>query len=210
VQNGVVTNAEDGAVKSKRVAIYARVSTDQQTSDNQVLQLREMADRHGWVIVYEYIDHGVSGSKGRERRPQFDAMLKAAMQRKFDLVAAWSIDRLGRSLNTLVLALDDLHKKGVDLYLHQQQLDTTTSMGMAMFQMCGVFAQLERAMIQERVKAGLSRARAQGKRLGRPSVAPSVVSKVKARRRKGQGILSIAKALGIGTGTVQRIVGESR
>jgi DNA invertase Pin-like site-specific DNA recombinase len=122
---------------------------------------------------------------------------------------SWSVDRLGRSLQHLVTFLGEIHAKGVDLYLHQQGVDTSTPAGKALFQMCGVFAEFERSMIQERVKAGLARARAQGKTLGRPRVAASIERKVRTRRTKGMGIKAIARKLGIGTGTVQRIVKEA-
>jgi DNA invertase Pin-like site-specific DNA recombinase len=154
--------------KPKRVALYARVSTDAQTTENQLRQLRAVAERHGWSVVAEYIDHGISGAKSREHRPQFDALLHGVARREFDMIAAWSVDRLGRSLQDLLAFLLELQSKRVDLYLHQQALDTSTPMGKAMFQLCGVFAELERSIIQERVKAGLERARAKGKILGRP------------------------------------------
>lgn len=207
--NGPVTQAEDETMKTKRVAIYARVSTDLQTTENQLAELRAWSARAGHEVVAEYVDHAVSGAKGRDQRPQFDRLTNGATRREFDVVAAWSVDRLGRSLQHLVAFLDEIHGSKVDLYLHQQGIDTTTAAGKALFQMCGVFAEFERSMIQERVKAGLARARAQGKRLGRPRVAPGVVSKVKARRRKGMGMISIAVQLGIGVGTVQRIVRET-
>jgi DNA invertase Pin-like site-specific DNA recombinase len=200
------SNPED-EMKLKRVAIYARVSTDQQTTENQLSELKAWAKRAGHVVVAEFVDHAVSGTKGRNGRPQFDALQKAALRRECDIIAAWSVDRLGRSLQHLVAFLDEIHASKVDLYLHQQGIDTTTPAGKALFQMCGVFAEFEHAMIQERVKAGLARARAQGKRLGRPPVSPGIVSKVRARRRKGKGIIAIAKDLGIGVSTVQRIVG---
>jgi DNA invertase Pin-like site-specific DNA recombinase len=143
--------------------LYARVSTDQQTSRNQLRELRAVAERMGWVVVEEYVDHGLSGANDRDKRPAFDRMLTAAVRREFDVLAAWSVDRLGRSLQHLVRFLDEIHSKRIDLYLHQQGIDTTTPAGKALFQMCGVFAEFERSMIQERVKAGLARARARGK-----------------------------------------------
>lgn len=199
----------NAARKAKRVAIYARVSTDGQTVNNQLRELRAVAERHGWQVVAEFCDRGISGAKGREGRPQFDAMLKAAVRREFDLIAAWSVDRLGRSLQHLVDFLSDIHAKGVDLYLHQQGIDTTTPTGRAMFQMCGVFAEFERAMIRERVNAGLARARAQGKTLGRPTVGPKVEAAIRRERAKRKGIRKIARELGVGVGTVQRVVGAA-
>jgi len=190
----------------KRVAIYARISTDDQTTEDQLRDLREVAARNGWEVVQEYVDKGISGSKGRDKRPQFDALIKDAMRKKFDLIAAWSVHRLGRSLRDLVEFLGDIGETKVGLYLHQQGVDTTTPGGKALFQMAGMFAEFERSMIVERTKAGLQRARAQGKTLGRPRVSTDVVKAVKAARATGKGMLAIAKELGIGTGTVQRIV----
>jgi DNA invertase Pin-like site-specific DNA recombinase len=154
----------------KRAAFYLRVSTQDQTTSNQERELRQVAERMGCEIVRVYKDHGISGAKGRDKRPAFDALCKDATQRKFDMVMAWSVDRLGRSLQDLIGFLSELHALRIDLYLHQQGLDTTTPAGKAMFQMMGVFAEFERAMIQERVRAGLRRARAEGKVLGRPRI----------------------------------------
>ena len=122
--------------RPKRVAIYARVSTDHQTTANQITALREVADRHGWHVIAEFVDKGISGAKGRADRPQFDALLKAVARREVDLIAAWSVDRLGRSLTHLLSFLEELNDKRVDLYLHQQGLDTSTAAGRALFQMC--------------------------------------------------------------------------
>ena len=192
--------------QTKRAAIYARVSTDQQTTANQLTELRAAAKRMGWKIVEEFLDDGVSGAKGRDQRPAFDRLCKAAVRREFDIIMAWSVDRLGRSLRHLVDFLGEIHAKGVDLYLHQQGIDTTTPAGKALFQMCGVFAEFERAMIQERVKAGLARARAQGKKLGRPRVASAVERAIHKARAKGRGIKKIAREVGVGVGTVQRVL----
>ena len=192
----------------RRAAMYIRVSTDGQTVDNQRLELEQAAEQAGWEIVGVYDDNGVSGAKSREDREAFDRLCKDATRRQFDVVMAWSVDRLGRSLQDLVAFLSELHAVGVDLYLHQQGIDTTTPAGKAMFQMMGVFAEFERSMIQERVKAGLNRARAQGKTLGRPKVAKSVEKAVLAARAKGTGKRKIARQLGIGVGTVSRILSE--
>jgi DNA invertase Pin-like site-specific DNA recombinase len=140
-----------------------------QTTENQERELQAIAERIGWTVVKVYRDQGVSGAKSRQDRPAFDALCKDASRRQFDLIAAWSVDRLGRSLPDLVGFLTEIHALGVNLFLHQQGVDTTTPAGKALFQMMGVFAEFERAMIQERVKAGLQRAKAQGKVLGRPS-----------------------------------------
>lgn len=192
-----------------KVAIYVRVSTNEQTTENQVRELESWADRAGHEIVAVYDDNGISGAKGREYRVEFDKLLKGAVRREFDLVAAWSVDRLGRSLQDLIGFLQELHGAGVDLYLHQQALDTTTPSGRAMFQMMGVFAEFERSMISERVKSGLERAKANGKTLGRPKVSDDVEEQILSLRSEGKGMLAIARELGIGTSTVQRVVGQS-
>jgi DNA invertase Pin-like site-specific DNA recombinase len=194
---------------AKKVALYSRVSTDRQTTENQLLELRAVADRHGWVIVDEYIDQGISGAKGRDQRPEFDRLLKDAARKRFDLIASWSVDRLGRSLQDLVGFLSEIHAKKVDLYLHQQGMDTTTPAGKALFQMMGVFAEFERTMIQERVKAGLERAKAQGKRLGRPPVSAKTEAKIRKLRDTGMGKLKIARTLSVGVSTVQRVVADA-
>ncbi len=192
----------------QRVAIYTRVSTNDQTTENQFLELKSIAERQGWEIVGHYEDQGISGAKGRDKRPEFDRMWKDATRRKFDLIMSWSVDRLGRSLQQLVTFLDEVHSLGLNLYLHQQGLDTTTPSGKAMYQMCGVFAEFERAMIQERVKAGLNRAKAKGTRLGRPKVSSKVETAIRQLRTENKGIRKIARELGIGVSTVQRIVHE--
>jgi DNA invertase Pin-like site-specific DNA recombinase len=140
----------------KRAVLYLRVSTIDQTTANQERELREIADRMGCAIIKVYKDHGISGAKGRDKRPAFDALCRDATKRQFDVTMGWSVDRLGRSLQDLVGFLSELNALRIDLYLHQQGLDTTTPAGKAMFQMMGVFAEFERAMIQERVRAGLA------------------------------------------------------
>ena len=192
-------------VAMKRVAIYLRVSTDKQTTDNQRRELKAVAERSGWQVVKVFEDAGVSGAKGRDHRPGLDAMMKAVNAKEFDLVAAWSVDRLGRSLTDLLTILQGLQDKGVDLFLHQQGLDTSTTAGKAMFQMLGVFAEFERGIIKERVNAGLARARANGVKLGRRRVKPSIEAEIVKLRAKGDGILKIGKKLGIGTSLVQRV-----
>ena len=154
----------------KRVAIYLRVSTSKQDTDNQRRELEAVAARSGWDVVRVYEDAGISGAKGRDKRPGLDAMLKAVNAKEFDMVTAWSVDRLGRSLTDLLGILQGLHDKGVDLFLHQQGLDTSTTAGKAMFQMLGVFAEFERGIIRERVNAGLARAKVKGTKLGRRTV----------------------------------------
>jgi DNA invertase Pin-like site-specific DNA recombinase len=191
----------------KRAAIYLRVSTDEQTTENQERSLREVAARSGHEIVAVYRDEGISGSKGRDKRPGFDAMHKDASRRKFDIVMAWSVDRLGRSLQDLIGFLSELHALGIDLALHQQGIDTATPAGKAMFQMMGVFAESERSMIRERVNAGIARAKARGKHCGRPFIDTKLEGRIRdALAAPGRpGLHKIAKQFGVGTGTVQRI-----
>ena len=191
---------------AKRVALYARVSTDQnQTVENQLGELHVMAARLGWIIVAVFTDEGISGAKGREQRPGYDALLKGIARREFDLVAAWSVCRLGRSLQDLVTFLGEVQSRGVGLYLHIQGLDTTTPSGRAMFGMISVFSEFERAMIRDRVLAGLNRTRAKGTRLGRPPMEAAKVEAIRAMLIAGTGIRETARRTGAGTATVQRI-----
>ena len=187
---------------TKRVAFYLRVSTDEQTTANQQRELETVAVGHGWQIVKVFEDTGISGRHGRDKRPGFDRLCRAAVRKEFDVVAAWSVDRLGRSLLDLLTFLGELHAKGVDLYLHQQGIDTTTPGGKAMFQMMGVFAEFERAIIVERVKAGLARARADGKRLGRPRLDAAAI---RAELAQGVSLRQTARRLGCSLSTVKRV-----
>lgn len=197
-------------IKPTRVALYARVSTDKQSTENQLQQLREVAARMGWEVAGEYIDHGISGAKGRKDRPRLHALLNGVARKEFDVVAAWSVDRLGRSLIDLVGFLQELHATGVDLYLHQQGINTTTPAGKALFGMMGVFAEFERGMIQERVRAGMARAKKHGtesgKAIGRPSKSPAVEARILELRATGLGIIKVAKAAGCGVSVVQRVL----
>ena len=200
-----------GSRVSKRVAIYLRVSTSEQTTTNQRRELNAVAKRHGWYVVRVFEDAGISGAKGRKDRPALDGLLKSVARREVDMVAAWSVDRLGRSLTDLLDCLRELHAKGVDLFLHQQGLDTSTPSGRAMFQMMGVFAEFERAMIRERVLAGLARAKEQGINLGRRRLEDSDAAKIAAIKRAlaaKQGVRRIARHLETGVGTVLRIKNE--
>jgi DNA invertase Pin-like site-specific DNA recombinase len=201
-------------LKARRAAIYLRVSTDGQTTENQRRDLEAVAADKGWNVVSVYEDAGISGANGRDKRPGFDAMLKDATCRKFDVLMAWSVDRLGRSLLDLISALQELHGAGADLFLQQQAVDTTTPAGRAMFQMLGVFAEFERAVIQARINAGIARAKERGTKSGKPIGRPSIpVDKEAAIRNhlpEGTGILKTARLLGVGSGTVQRVQREMR
>jgi len=194
----------------KSVAIYARVSTDKQTTDNQVQQLRSYVERMGWVLVDEYIDQGVSGSKGKDARPQYKRLDADVMKRKFDVVLCWKLDRLSRSLKDLMEFSSLLEEKGVDLVAYDQQIDTTTASGKLFFHMIGAFAEFERGIIVERVMAGIARSKIGGTKSGRLHGRPPNVSNpeelVLKARSEGKGILRIAKEIGIGTSTVQRIL----
>ena len=192
----------------KRAAIYVRVSTDKQTIENQLRELRQIAERRGWQVIHEYHDAGLSGAKSRESRPGLDEMLKDAQRRRFDVVMAWAIDRLGRSLIDLLGTIQALEACGVDLYLDQQSIDTTTPAGRLMFQITGAFAEFERSMIRQRVRAGLKRAVESGKQLGRPKIEPAIEKRIQAQLRAKKGMLAIARDLKVGTGTVQRIKRE--
>ena len=184
----------------KRAVLYLRVSTQDQTTANQERELRDVAERAGWQVTKVYKDHGISGAKGRDKRPAFDALHKAAARREFDIVMAWSVDRLGRSLKDLVNFLDELRALNVDLFLKTQGIDTTSPSGKAMFGMLSVFADFERSIIQERVRAGLARAKSQGNK-----IAADIETAVRATLASGTGMLKAAKMHGLGVGTVQRI-----
>lgn len=190
--------------KPTRAALYLRVSTDRQTTENQATRLAAVAAGRGWNVVATYEDFAISGTKGRAQRKGLDGLLKAAARHRFDVVMAWSIDRLGRSLIDLLDTLKTLEASQVDLYLDQQAIDTTTPAGRAMFQMVGVFAEFERSIISERVKAGLNRAKAEGKHLGRyPPVALAKLDEARAMLANGTGVLKTAKTVGVGTSVVQ-------
>jgi DNA invertase Pin-like site-specific DNA recombinase len=196
------------ASKAKRAALYLRVSTDGQTTDNQLLALEAVAAQRNWTVTEVYEDAGISGTKGREKRPGLDTILKDASRGRFDVVMAWAMDRLGRSLADLIGTLKELEAAHVDLFLHQQAIDTTTPAGRMFFHVTGAFAEFERDMIRSRVNAGLDRARARGVQLGRPKVGGKVERAIRARLETGEGMLKVAKALGVGTGTVQRVKAE--
>lgn len=195
----------------RRAALYARVSTTGQSAENQLRELRKVAAHAGWEVAGEFVDLGVSGAKGRHDRPQLDAMLKGVARHEFDVVASWSVDRLGRSLVDLIDMLQEFKSSGIDLYLHQQGVNTTTPAGKALFGMLGVFAEFEREMIKERVTAGLARARECGTRsgraIGRPRVSPEIEERIRKLRAEGVGVGRIAKAARCGVSTVQRVLG---
>jgi DNA invertase Pin-like site-specific DNA recombinase len=191
----------------KKVAIYARVSTDKQTTENQLTELRAVANRMGYEIVQEYVENGISGAKSRSDRPYLDAMLKDAVRGRFDMVLCWSIDRLGRSLQNLVEILNELQSLKVDLYFLQQGMDTSAPSGRMMFSIFGALAEYERNLIRERVIAGQKRAVANGVKMGRPSkMNDGMRAAIQLLREKGMGIKQIARELKVGIGTVYSVI----
>jgi len=190
----------------KKVAIYARVSTDSQTVQNQLQELKEVAQRQGWVVTAVYVDEGISGARGRDKRPGLDALLKGVARRDFEMIAAWSVDRLGRSLPHLVGFLSEIEARAVDLYLHRQGLDSSTPSGRAMFGMLSVFAEFERAMIKERIMAGLKRT---NKKSGRKPTAEDRVVAIKRSLNDGLGIRATARRHQASPMTVTRIARET-
>ncbi|QDD11082.1 recombinase family protein [Candidatus Methylopumilus planktonicus] len=190
---------------NKRVALYARVSTDKQTCENQLNELRSIAERMQYIIVDEFIDEGISGATSS--RPALDALMKSATQRRFDMVICWSIDRLGRSLQNLIEILNELQSLKVDLFFMQQGMDTSTSAGRMMFSIFGALAEFERNLIRERVIAGQQRAISQGVKMGRPTkMNDGMKNAIKLLRERGIGIKQIARELKIGIGTVYSVM----
>jgi DNA invertase Pin-like site-specific DNA recombinase len=192
----------------KKAVIYARVSTSHQNVENQLLELRDAAKRFGWTIVYELIDDGISGAKGRKDRAGFDRLFQMIHRRELDVVMAWDVTRLGRSLQDLIGFMNEVQCSAVDLYIHQQGIDTSTASGRMIFSIFSALGEYERELIRERINAGLARAKAEGKKLGRPSVAdsPQVIASVKLLRQNGASIHKIARDLKIGVGTTQKIL----
>ena len=190
----------------KRAALYVRVSTDKQTVENQIAALGKVAAARGWQIAETFSDAGISGAKGRKDRPGLDELLKQAQRGRFDVVMAWAIDRLGRSLVDLLHTIESLKACGVDLYLDQQSIDTTTPAGKLMLQMCGAFAEFERSMLQARIAAGLRRAVANGAKLGGPlNAGPGAIALAREALAEGIGINRVAKMVGLSNGTVHRV-----
>jgi DNA invertase Pin-like site-specific DNA recombinase len=192
---------------TRRAALYVRISTADkgQTIENQLQPLQQAARRLGWSVVAIYRDEGISGTKGRDRRPGLDDLLRGVARREFDLVAAWSVCRLGRSLPDLIGLLGELRSRDIDLYLHQQALDTSTPSGRMLFGMLGVFAEFERSMIRDRVMAGLDRARTSGKRLGRPPTTPIKVQRIRDALDEGRGVRETARLLKVSAAKVSQV-----
>ena len=196
------------APKPVRAALYARVSTDSQTSDNQMMELREYVARQGWTAE-EYIDHAVSGSK--ESRPAIDRLMFDARRRRFDAVIVWRLDRFGRSLRHIVTALDELHARGIAFISLGEGIDLSTPAGRLQLHILSALAEFERARIQERIHAGIARARAQGKRLGRkPRIHPKSVAFETVVLNFALSGREAAKRLGVAAETVNRLRREHR
>lgn len=195
--------------ENKRVAFYLRVSTGSQTVENQRRELAAVAKQRGWQVVEIYSDNGVSGAKGRDQRPAFGRLCTDAIAGKFDLIAAWSVDRLGRSVLHLAQFVEDMRAAGVGLYLHKQGIDSNTPTGRAMLSMCATFAELEREIIKERIHSGLARAKAKGKKLGRRRIDADKEKQIRSLRAEGIGIIKIADTVGCGVNAVQRVLREA-
>jgi DNA invertase Pin-like site-specific DNA recombinase len=197
----------------KRVCLYLRVSTDKQTTDNQRKELEGIAHRRGWEVVEVFEDNGVSGSKGRDKRPALDRLLKEASRRKFDVVMCWALDRLGRSLSDLLGIMQHLEACGVDLYIDKQNLDTTTPAGKLLFHVTGAFAEFERDMIRQRVLSGLDRAKKygtkSGKPIGRPQTPERTRQEIRDLKDQGVSLRKIAERTGVSLFTVQKVLKEA-
>ena len=192
---------------TERTALYLRVSTAEQTTENQRLELMKLAELRGWQVLEVYEDAGISGAKGRDKRPELDRLLRDAAKRKFDRVLVWSVDRLGRSTAQVAVTMEELRQSRVNLFCYRESMDSSTAHGQAMLEMAAVFAKLERSMIQERVKAGLARAKAQGKTLGRPRVVDGkLTDAVLAAKAEGMSVRGIAARVGVSVGTVHALV----
>jgi len=193
----------------KKVCLYVRVSTQTQTTENQIQALREVAERSGYEIVKIYSDDGISGSKGREDRPALNQMMKDAVNRQFEMVMCWSIDRLGRSITNLIEIMNELNELKIDMFFSQQSIDTQTSSGRMIFGIFSSLASFERELIRERVMAGLDRARKNGVKLGRPSsVNDGVRNAVLILKEKGVGVRETCRKLGIGCATYYSVVNK--
>ena len=192
---------------NRKAVIYSRVSTNEQTVENQLKVLREVAEKRGLEVIIEISDEGISGSKGRDERPGFDELIKGSIKNEWDIILVWDVSRLGRSLKHLVSFLEDIQSAHCDLYIHQSGIDTSTASGKMMFGMLSVFSEFERSMIRERVIAGQQRAVANGIKLGRKTnVNDGIITAVYHMRQNNVSIKRIAKDLQIGVGTVYKIL----
>ena len=190
-----------------KVAIYTRVSTLDQTIDNQLIELRDHCSRMGWEVVKEYADEGLSGTLSRDKRPALNSLIKDAYRKRFDSVVCWDISRIGRSMKELVLFLSDMKDRGIGICSVRQGFDTSTSMGEMMFQFVGILSSWEREMIRERTLAGLDRAKREGKTLGRRKVTnDNMTAKILELRNEKKSIRDIASDVGVSIGTVSNVL----
>jgi DNA invertase Pin-like site-specific DNA recombinase len=189
-----------------RVAIYARVSTGEQSPEAQLHELRDYAERRGFLIHREYVDQASGDVRRRRRAPEFEALMADARRRRIDCVLVWKYDRFARSLGALIAALEEFRDLGVDFISHTQAVDTTTPMGRLFFHVIGSFAEFEREMIAERVRAGLANARAKGKRLGRPVRDPDAQARVVALKGEGLSLRQIAARERLSPSGVRKIL----
>jgi DNA invertase Pin-like site-specific DNA recombinase len=187
----------------KRVGIYARVSTKDQTSENQLLDLRKYCEARGWQIVAECADNAVSGSK--DNRPQLRAAMELVRKRKIDVLLVWRFDRFARSLSHLVNSLEEVRSLGVDFVSFQESIDTASPQGRMMFGVMASLAEFERALIRERVMAGLRRAREHGKTLGRRPIRVDTAA-LRELRKKGHSVRQIGLQLGISKSLAAELV----
>ena len=192
---------------TRKVVIYTRVSTLDQTIDNQLIELREHCSRMGWEIVKEYADEGLSGTLSRDKRPALNSLIKDAYRKRFDSVVCWDISRIGRSMKELILFLSDMKDRRIGICSVRQGFDTSTSMGEIMFQFVGILSSWEREMIRERTLAGLERAKREGKTLGRRKVTnDTMTAKIIELRNDKKSIREIASEVGVSRGTVNNIL----
>ena len=192
---------------TKKVGIYTRVSTLDQTIDNQLIELRDHCSKMGWEVVKEYADEGLSGTLSREKRPALNSLIKDAYRKRFDLVVCWDISRIGRSMKELILFLSDMKDRGIGICSVRQGFDTSTSMGEIMFQFVGILSSWEREMIRERTLAGLERAKSEGKTLGRRKVTnDTMTAKIVELRTAKKTIRQIAAEVGVSRGTVNNVL----
>ena len=192
---------------TKRVVIYARVSTLDQTVDNQLIELRDHCSKMGWEVIKEYKDEGLSGTLSREKRPSFNEMIKDGYRRKFELVVCWDISRIGRSMKELIMFLSDMKDRDIDICSVRQGFDTSTSMGEVMFQFVGILSSWEHEMIRGRTLAGLDRAKKEGKTLGRKTVIDdNKVSHIRKLRSVGRSLRDIASEVGVSKGTISNVL----
>ena len=195
-------------MSAQKAAIYARVSTSQQNVYQSTFGTQTDSRRFGWRVVAELIDDGFSGAKGRNERPAFDRLFQMVQRREIDVVMVWDVSRLGRHIQDLVGFMKEVQSAGLDLYVHQQAINTQTPAGRMCFGIFAALGEYERELIRERINAGLARARKEGKKLGRPSQcdSPQLIASVKLLREKQMSIHAIAKSCRLGVGTVSKIL----